>query len=505
MSEINKTEEELALQMQAMKKQMADLAEAKKLAAQKDKELQKEQIAKERLIEHKKRLSQFKDVIEEGLPITYGDNKMRVYQTSDKDSFQYLGAKVSGEVAFFGADRENKLVHDCIVPKLIRAKADDEVLETMPLTKQDSYDWRTALEQIPFANVSFDIKKDFEYVVEGVSHFNMYVPPEYLKLADGVGDPTDFILLTEHLFPVKEEREHVMSFVRQAVIGRCESKQLYLVGDQGVGKGVFYDVIKNLFAPEVVKKGSPKLLDKQFKPDLSRLRLLYIDEFVMKEGSNSRAESRAISESEVSIEQKYYDEKTVVSNTSFIFSSNETSKLSFAPTERRPLVPTLAREYLEDVFPDAWIEDLKDRAENDDTFKKAIYDYLMKFPKLTRRKIHTRYFEVISLASAPKLPGALLHMALSGQFSNRPPGVYEFEKFKPRKGLGRGTNNIKSSTASAWLSNFLWLGENLFKYDPGRPFYIEWLGISDQVVADYRKSLAASLDSADSDIDEDEL
>lgn len=496
----NLTLEEIEAREEQIKKDKIEAAVQAKLEAEElkikkallkkqEKEEQKRREQEEFLEERRQQDGEFALAIEKGLPITFGDKECFVYRVFDKESLRLL--KIKGDLGFVAIDRVNKHVFSDSIERVLMKFVDYELEKMMPRQRNGSTDIRAVYDAIPLAKIDFNLEKDFEFEEDGFVTFNLYTPPSYLS-AGGCEVP-EFIEFVEHLFPVESERAVTMSYLKQALIGRVESKQLYLVGDQGVGKGVLYDTYKNLFSNNVVTKGSPKTLDKQFKPDFSRLRLLYIDEFVMREGDSSRAEARAMSEEEVSIEQKFFDERTVVSKTSFILSSNEISKLCFYPSERRPLVPTLAKKNLEDVFDDAWIEELKRKCSEDDDYKKGVYNYLMKFEDLPRRKVHTRYLELITLASASKPIAKVIDDVLAGEFQSLAPNrMYPLDDFVDHKYKRR---SIKDSTMGHWLSNFIWKERRFFKYSARNPFHITWLGCPEEFIKDYRKDI---------DIEEDE-
>jgi len=126
---------------------------------------------------------------------------------------------------------------------------------------------------------------------EGLWNYNLYIPPEWLERnfrSKGVEKipetklPNMYKTFLMHLVNNdKESYEYVLDWLATAIKSRNYTI-LTTIGNQGIGKGVLGEIMRELLGPKNFYKTECRLLTKDFNKQILNKKLVYIDELKIK-------------------------------------------------------------------------------------------------------------------------------------------------------------------------------------------------------------------------------
>lgn len=175
-------------------------------------------------------------------------------------------------------------------------------------------------------------------------NYNVYVPPEWAKdyfyssgktpLPIQKEIPELYRRFINHLVGNnKDSYNYVLDWTANALQKRnfC---YLVTIGNRGIGKGVFGDVLSDLFGEYNFSKTDKKLLTKDFNGQASNKRLIYLDEVTI---SNEDQENKLknLVNTSLEIEKKGHDAKLTKNYSSIYFSSNSLDAIPIPSDNRR--------------------------------------------------------------------------------------------------------------------------------------------------------------------------
>jgi hypothetical protein len=127
--------------------------------------------------------------------------------------------------------------------------------------------------------------------------------------------------------------EYILDWLAMALTDR-NLTFLCTIGNEGVGKGVLYDLMKSLFAEQNCTRVFVEQLDTQFNGYLEGKKIIYIDELSI--NSTRREESvKDLVNSPISIELKGKDAYLAHNYANIYISSNNTGALRLSANQRR--------------------------------------------------------------------------------------------------------------------------------------------------------------------------
>jgi hypothetical protein len=229
------------------------------------------------------------------------------------------------------------------------------------LYPKDARDIRAGAIKAKVVYDAYDIRPYENIMADGstqIAKLNMYKPPTWRQLhptpEDDWGDtlPLKFEILMSELFPDKEEREIVESWVCNALTKRHQS-YLSLRGPRGVGKTLFAKVIAAVIGDPFICKELKR--DESFNAEFKHKRVIIIDDdkyIGTKEGYYKR---KHIINSNVTYSEKYVQTTQSETNfSSFIVCSNPEDYFYEEYDDRRIVSVTLgkknAEEYMETKY-----------------------------------------------------------------------------------------------------------------------------------------------------------
>jgi len=187
---------------------------------------------------------------------------------------------------------------------------------------------------------------------------NTYSPPEWrLREYEGDGScPRGMIKFFEHLIPNVACRNYVFSWIKTAILYRCET-YLIMNGAKGIGKGIFSSLMRELVGRENYSESQSSFLNKDWTALLNEKRVITMDEVKVTKSNHSKLK-KFINQYQ-NIEFKGQDAtKPVETFNSFIISNNDLSDVYLEYDDRRFSVVDLCDIPLRDSMGADWAEKL---------------------------------------------------------------------------------------------------------------------------------------------------
>lgn len=168
-----------------------------------------------------------------------------------------------------------------------------------------------------------------------------YRKPKW-KTLEPTGKPTTFLEFMEHFFPVAEERKQVFYWLNYAVFDRCES-YLYLTGGIGAGKSTLAEYLAQLVGESNYNYSKGDFTSNHFNGYLENSKLIVVEEFDTKGPKEHEAKNtlKRLANTQIQVESKGVNQKTVTNYCSFIMMNNDGSKVLIRPDDRRFSIPVV--------------------------------------------------------------------------------------------------------------------------------------------------------------------
>lgn len=171
--------------------------------------------------------------------------------------------------------------------------------------------------------------------------YNMYTPPKWLRRHHYNGEPLSvggvppiIDKFLNHLTGNDEPSKlYIYDWLTTALKDRNYTI-LTAIGDQGIGKGVFGNLLEKLVGESNFKKTRDEVFKKHFNSQLENKRLVYIDELALNT-KEAHDRMKDIVNDIIEIEAKGKDAKTITNHASFYISSNHIDAIRLEPDDRR--------------------------------------------------------------------------------------------------------------------------------------------------------------------------
>lgn len=169
---------------------------------------------------------------------------------------------------------------------------------------------------------------------------NTYAPPQWRFVRSQPKYHGIIKKLIDNVIPLPEEREYVLDWLRQSIVGRNETV-LVLVGDRGVGKTLLSKLFFSLVGEEYSAIAKRETLTEKFNNVLYMARAVAFEETGMEGDEESIERMKAFCNTKLSIEFKGENAFTANNYASMIMSLNGNSRLGVKPQERRFSIPRI--------------------------------------------------------------------------------------------------------------------------------------------------------------------
>lgn len=201
---------------------------------------------------------------------------------------------------------------------------------------------------------------------EGLWNYNLYIPPEWLEenyRSNGVKTvpkcklPEMYKTFLMHLVgDSKESYEYILDWLSTAILSRNYTI-LTTIGNQGIGKGVLGEIMRELLGAKNFYKTECRLLTKDFNKQILNKKLVYIDELKIKNASEENKIKTLVNDY-IEIEGKGLDAVEVENFASIYVSSNELDAIKLRGDDRRFSVVELTKVKLLEVMKDREVSEL---------------------------------------------------------------------------------------------------------------------------------------------------
>lgn len=201
---------------------------------------------------------------------------------------------------------------------------------------------------------------------DGLWQYNLYRPPTWL--AEHFGSETnplpkrnDIPKLYEkflgHLVNYdKSSYEYVLDWLANGMQDRNYCI-LTTIGNQGIGKGVLGDIMRELFGSTNFVKTECRILTKDFNKQILNKRMVYIDELKIKNSSEENKLKTLINDY-IEIEGKGIDAIEIKNHASVYVSSNELDSIRLRGDDRRFSIVSLTEKKLPTIMSNDEIKSL---------------------------------------------------------------------------------------------------------------------------------------------------
>ncbi len=184
---------------------------------------------------------------------------------------------------------------------------------------------------------------------------------------------------------------YTLNFLASAVQRNNRAYSYYtMLGAQGIGKGVLFDIVKVLVGPQnAVKIESSKLSESRFNDSRKHKKVIFFDELTV---SNKVEEGimKDYVNDEIGIESKGVDKKSYKNYANIMVASNALGNLKIEPGDRRysfvDLTKVTLLKYLQKKHPETTLKDYIPKILQDPDNIRALGEFLLNF-KINRDTI----------------------------------------------------------------------------------------------------------------------
>lgn len=214
--------------------------------------------------------------------------------------------------------------------------------------------------------------------VDGCEIFNIntYKPAEWRLKNYEPKYPKQIKVFLDHLFPIEEERNLVLTFLKHMILFRV-SWIFLLLGNKGIGKGIFVDYLcRCLVGHKYFAKANKGFFESRFQDVLIANRLIFFDEINVKttEGKN---DIKRLCNKLQSIEVKGKNSEQYHIYYSVIMANNSLRDIKVESDDRRFFIPQVTEVPLKQVFSEVEINELIKSFEEDESFYGPFGNYLL--------------------------------------------------------------------------------------------------------------------------------
>ena len=299
------------------------------------------------------------------------------------------------------------------------------------------------------------------------SILNTYPCPEWRKIKAIPQYRGNIRKLLENIFPLEEERQYVLCWIRQMIVGR-NNTVLVLVGDRGVGKSKFGELLQALVGLEFSQMLDMALLKDKFTSQVYHTRLGVFEEVGLGGEDQTTVERvKALTNARIKVEKKNRDAFSASNECSFVMSLNSSSNLGVRPTERRFSIPLVLGKKLEDAIPSFEISKMEKTWLGQEIDPQVQYElaefgeYLLAMDVGTwsdSTPLRGKAFYEITRAAQPDWELAIIDMVIKAGQINKQLEVKDVIKYmanKPANGF-----RTKPTTISSFLRDYKHFNEH---------------------------------------------
>lgn len=199
-----------------------------------------------------------------------------------------------------------------------------------------------------------DVMKRLFQSEEGLWQYNLYIAPKWLEdNFNSEGDieiektelPEVYKTFLNHLVDNDEASyEYVLDWLAKAIQGRNYTI-LTTIGNQGIGKGVLGEIMRQVVGDKNFYKTESRLLTKDFNKQILNKKLVYIDELKLKNTSEENKIKTLVNDY-IEIEGKGVDAVEVKNYASIYVSSNDFDAIRLRGDDRRFSIIELTKKKL---------------------------------------------------------------------------------------------------------------------------------------------------------------
>lgn len=199
-------------------------------------------------------------------------------------------------------------------------------------------------------------KNVFYFEEEGRRYFNTYRPPHWLK--DQFNDceeptfkkttcPQLYTKFFEHLTNNDQDSiEYIYDWVTNSLLGRKNECYLTLIGNSGVGKGVFAKMLR-LIHEESYHCTNQRYTESQFNGTICGKTLLYLNEIQVQNDTQAN-KIKLLSDDEIEIEAKGKETIKVDNFINVLITTNNIDNFKMGPDDRRLSIVNLNTDNLQE-------------------------------------------------------------------------------------------------------------------------------------------------------------
>jgi len=180
----------------------------------------------------------------------------------------------------------------------------------------------------------------------GINLINLHVPPTHLHAPkqEIAAIPEIYRDFFDTLIPNAEAREYTLDWIA-ASFTRKLRVYLTLIGEEGIGKGVLFDIISLLHGPDQSVKMNAKNLKSQFNAQIAHKSIIAFDE--IKLDRENEPTIKLLESAKIQYEKKGRDAKEIDFNSNIVLMSNEYNQ-GLGEGSRRFAIPELTEEKMVD-------------------------------------------------------------------------------------------------------------------------------------------------------------
>lgn len=203
--------------------------------------------------------------------------------------------------------------------------------------------------------------------------FNLYQAPEWADEHFHSGGKKKLPVITEmpkiykkflmHLVNNdKKSYMYIVDWLANMVQGRNYCI-LTTIGNQGIGKGVLGETMRELVGSDNYVKTDNKIIEKDFNGQIRNKRLIYLNE-VKVNNTSQENKLKGLVDDDIEVENKGIDAKMMKNYSSIYFSSNNLDAVKIPSDDRRFSIVMLTDEKLINVMTEKEIQELYQNKDN---------------------------------------------------------------------------------------------------------------------------------------------
>jgi len=276
-------------------------------------------------------------------------------------------------------------------------------------------------------------KNVFYFEEDGRRYFNTYRPPHWLKdqfnnseefIFEKTNCPPLYVKFFEHLTNNdKESIEYIYDWVANSLLGRKNECYLTLIGNSGVGKGVFAKMLR-LIHEDSYHCTNQRYTESQFNGTLCGKTLLYLNEIQVQNDTQSN-KIKLLSDDEIEIEAKGKETIKVDNFINVLITTNNIDNFRMGPDDRRLSIVNLNADNLQESLTSEEIT----RFSTDKELNKQFVNFLLTRPikNNMNQKFEGEYAQEIQSLNLEEHELWIINKYIPSLTKNHPVSVRDFQ------------------------------------------------------------------------------